>query len=144
LEIYSKSNKQSPNISSGPQASLKHKIGELEEAKLEIKRLKESLDRYKSPTLNKIIIPTQQIPTQMLLDNPTTGQSHHHNEKDENAYLSAATDYTKKIKSLEETIRELHKNLSSKKQEETALLNDMEITGQAFEDMQVTIWKGLN
>ena len=34
-------------------------------------------------------------------------------------------------------MRELHKMLGNKKQEEAALLNDMEITGQAFEDMQV-------
>lgn len=42
----------------------------------------------------------------------------------------------KKIKQLEDNIRDLHRNLSNKKQEETALLNDMEITGQAYEDMQ--------
>jgi E3 ubiquitin-protein ligase BRE1 len=45
-------------------------------------------------------------------------------------------DYSKKVKNLEDTIRDLHKNLNNKKHEESALLNDMEITGQAFEDMQ--------
>ena len=45
-------------------------------------------------------------------------------------------DYSKKLKSLEDNIRDLHKSLNNKKQEEVALLNDMEITGQAFEDMQ--------
>jgi hypothetical protein len=44
--------------------------------------------------------------------------------------------YNKKIKVLEDNVRELHRSLNNKKQEETALLNDMEITGQAFEDMQ--------
>ncbi len=136
LEIYSKSNKhqqlQSPNVSS--QNAPKHKIVELEEAKLEIKRLKEALDRYKSSS-SKIIIPTQQIPTQPAPDQASG--AHHHHGQDEHAYASAANDHLKKIKSLEETVRELHKNLNSKKQEETALLNDMEITGQAFEDMQV-------
>ncbi len=112
----------------------KHKIVELEEAKLEIKRLKEALDRYKSSS-SKIIIPTQQIPTQPAPDQASG--AHHHHGQDEHAYASAANDHLKKIKSLEETVRELHKNLNSKKQEETALLNDMEITGQAFEDMQV-------
>jgi E3 ubiquitin-protein ligase BRE1 len=37
---------------------------------------------------------------------------------------------------LEDNIRDLHKNLNNKRQEEAALLNDMEITGQAYEDMQ--------
>ncbi len=37
---------------------------------------------------------------------------------------------------MEDNIRDLHKNLNNKRQEEAALLNDMEITGQAYEDMQ--------
>ena len=45
----------------------------------------------------------------------------------------------KKFKAQEEKIIELHKMLSNKKQEEAALLNDMEITGQAYEDMQVRL-----
>lgn len=99
----------------------KQKIVELDEAKLEIKRLKEALDRYKS---NKA--------TQQQADNVNS-----HNSQDDSSHNPLpGVDYSKKIKSLEETIRELHKNLNSKKQEETALLNDMEITGQAFEDMQ--------
>lgn len=117
------------------QTAPKHKIVELEEAKLEIKRLKEALDRYKSSS-SKIIIPTQQIPTQAP-DQASGAHHHHHHGQDEHACASVANDHLKKIKSLEETVRELHKNLNSKKQEETALLNDMEITGQAFEDMQV-------
>lgn len=93
------------------------KPNELDDAKREIKRLREQLDKYKS---NKHVT----TPTTSNLTSPVT-QHHHHDH-----------DSLKKIKSLEETIRELHKNLNSKKQEETALLNDMEITGQAFEDMQ--------
>jgi E3 ubiquitin-protein ligase BRE1 len=49
---------------------------------------------------------------------------------------SSIVDYSKKIKSLEDNLRDLHKNLNNKRQEEAALLNDMEITGQAYEDMQ--------
>ena len=125
--MYSKSNKQSPSVSNPAGSSNpKTKSIELEEAKLEVKRLKELLDRYK---LNK--------------NNPghTQGEhssSHHPSEHTQhNSSSSHPPDYLKKIKSLEENIRELHKSLNSKKQEETALLNDMEITGQAFEDMQV-------
>lgn len=42
----------------------------------------------------------------------------------------------KKIKRLEDTTSELSKALIAQKQEEEALLNEMEVTGQAFEDMQ--------
>ncbi|CAC5393361.1 BRE1 [Mytilus coruscus] len=41
-----------------------------------------------------------------------------------------------KIIKMEKTISELSKNLSTQKQREEALLNEMEVTGQAFEDMQ--------
>lgn len=97
----------SPATPSTPQSSQKSSANnELDDAKREIKRLREQLK------LN-----------------------HHHHDHSEHSHLTTS-DYIKKIKSLEETIKELNKHLSSKKQEETALLNDMEITGQAFEDMQ--------
>lgn len=48
----------------------------------------------------------------------------------------ADEDAMKKIRSLEETLASLHKNLAAQKQEEEALLSEMEVTGQAFEDMQ--------
>jgi len=41
-----------------------------------------------------------------------------------------------KMRSYQETIRDLEKNLETRKQEEAALLNEIEVTGQAFEDMQ--------
>ena len=40
------------------------------------------------------------------------------------------------MRSYQETIRDLEKNLETRKQEEAALLNEIEVTGQAFEDMQ--------
>lgn len=42
----------------------------------------------------------------------------------------------KKIKKLEEELEELEKSLAAKEQEEAMLLKEMEVTGQAFEDMQ--------
>lgn len=48
----------------------------------------------------------------------------------------ADEDALNKIKALEETVQHLKKNLSVQKQEDEALLNEMEVTGQAFEDMQ--------
>ncbi|KAK4018412.1 E3 ubiquitin-protein ligase Bre1-like isoform X2 [Daphnia magna] len=42
----------------------------------------------------------------------------------------------RKIRSLEEGVHQLQKQVAAQKQEEEALLNEMEVTGQAFEDMQ--------
>lgn len=40
------------------------------------------------------------------------------------------------MRSFQDVIRNLEKNLETRKQEEAALLNEIEVTGQAFEDMQ--------
>lgn len=48
----------------------------------------------------------------------------------------ADEDALKKIRTLEETVQQLQKSLTAQKQEDEALLNEMEVTGQAFEDMQ--------
>ena len=40
------------------------------------------------------------------------------------------------MRSFQDMIRDLEKNLETRKQEEGALLNEIEVTGQAFEDMQ--------
>lgn len=48
----------------------------------------------------------------------------------------ADEDAMRRIAKLEELVKELQKNLAAQKQEEEALLNEMEVTGQAFEDMQ--------
>lgn len=42
----------------------------------------------------------------------------------------------RKNRTLEETVHQLQKQVAAQKQEEEALLNEMEVTGQAFEDMQ--------
>ncbi|KAL4223063.1 E3 ubiquitin-protein ligase BRE1A [Mactra antiquata] len=48
----------------------------------------------------------------------------------------AEEDALRKIKKLEDNITELQKNLATQKQREDVLLNEMDATGQAFEDMQ--------
>lgn len=48
----------------------------------------------------------------------------------------ADDDAMRKIRALEEGIHQLQKKLAEKKQEEEALLSEMDVTGQAFEDMQ--------
>ncbi|XP_076345549.1 E3 ubiquitin-protein ligase Bre1 isoform X9 [Tachypleus tridentatus] len=57
------------------------------------------------------------------------------NERKERRKL-ADEDAMKKIKSLEEIVQQLQKAIAAQKQEEEALLSEMEVTGQAFEDMQ--------
>ncbi|XP_076054151.1 E3 ubiquitin-protein ligase Bre1 isoform X2 [Oratosquilla oratoria] len=42
----------------------------------------------------------------------------------------------RKIKQLEESVHTLQRQVAAQKQEEETLLNEMEVTGQAFEDMQ--------
>jgi len=48
----------------------------------------------------------------------------------------AEEDALRKIKKMEESTLELQNKLTAQKQEEEALLNEMEVTGQAYEDMQ--------
>ncbi|XP_054724010.1 E3 ubiquitin-protein ligase BRE1A-like isoform X2 [Uloborus diversus] len=57
------------------------------------------------------------------------------NERKERRKL-ADEEALKKIKSLEDQLQALQKSLTTQKQEEETLLNEMDITGQAFEDMQ--------
>lgn len=140
IDIYTKSSNNSSGSSSKDHKEKKYS-NDLEEAKQEIKRLKECLEKLKSSSSSssKLIVPTQSIPS----NSPSTRHHHkteyHHHHQDESTSLSTSTnaDHVKKIKSLEDSIKELQKNLNNKKQEEIALVNDMEITGQAFEDMQV-------
>nr|XP_061807416.1 E3 ubiquitin-protein ligase BRE1B-like [Nerophis lumbriciformis] len=56
-------------------------------------------------------------------------------EKKESKKL-ADEDALRKIRVAEETIEHLQKKLGATKQEEEALLSEMDVTGQAFEDMQ--------
>jgi len=48
----------------------------------------------------------------------------------------ADEDAMRKLSKYEELVQQMQKTLSAQKQEEEALLNEMEVTGQAFEDMQ--------
>lgn len=56
-------------------------------------------------------------------------------EKKENKKM-ADEDALRKIRAVEEQIEYLQKKLAMAKQEEEALLSEMDVTGQAFEDMQ--------
>jgi len=140
LELI-KHKQSSPATPSTPSRS-----AELDDAKREIKRLKEQLVNYKSSNNKHAPSASSQSNNSNNVTSPhlnphssssSSSNQHHHHHADEHNNSHVSNDSVKKIKSLEETIKELHKSLNSKRQEETALLNDMEITGQAFEDMQV-------
>jgi E3 ubiquitin-protein ligase BRE1 len=58
------------------------------------------------------------------------------NQKKEDKKKVAEEDLSSKIKGLEERTMTLRRQIANQKQEEEALLNEMDVTGQAFEDMQ--------
>jgi len=61
-----------------------------------------------------------------------------HQEQERRGDKRRLTDeeYSRKVAKYEEVIAQLQKNVTAHKQEEETLLNEMEVTGQAFEDMQ--------
>lgn len=149
LDAFSKSSASS--MSSTPTSS-KSSAGAAgvggDETKAELKRTRELFEKLKSVMSSKSLTSSSPLPT---------GNSHHHSDEttplpstptsaghsassSHGSSSGTSVDYLKKIRSLEENVKELHKSLSNKKQEEAALLNDMEITGQAFEDMQVFLF----
>ena len=116
-------------------------VEQLEEAKAEIKRLRDALEQQQqqqkgSKATNHKPSPNDDISSNNPAQASTSSSSSHHQHHAQHHGGSGSVDAKMKIKSLEETIDKLYKSLSSKKQEEAALLADMEITGQAFEDMQ--------
>ena len=156
LEIFSKSQKITSDYNIGNFVDITkikgiNNLNELDEAKIETKRLKESLEKFKNLLGTSSVLPKTFIPTQHISISSPSGtsispssssnitQKHHRDHQENEKYFSNISNeqQLKKIKTLEESIRELHKSLNNKKQEEAALLTDMEITGQAFEDMQV-------
>jgi E3 ubiquitin-protein ligase BRE1 len=101
-------------------------------------------------TLKKVIVTLNELKTNQKssLQTPITQSQEKTTAKSKSAHSKSSntpssTDgescehhHFKKIKHLEEQIRDLQRSLNNKKLEETALLNDMEITGQAFEDVK--------
>lgn len=57
-------------------------------------------------------------------------------EKFHKSPRGSEVELARKAKALEETVTDLRRNLAATKQEEEALLSEMDVTGTAFEDMQ--------
>ncbi|KAK3591494.1 hypothetical protein CHS0354_031601 [Potamilus streckersoni] len=103
------------------------------------KELKLLLDMYKSAPKeqrDKVqLMASEKRSKQEIEDLKGQIRKMQENERKEKRKL-AEEDALRKIKRMEEQISELQKNLSIQKQREEALLNEMDVTGQAFEDMQ--------
>ncbi|XP_060078358.1 E3 ubiquitin-protein ligase Bre1-like [Ylistrum balloti] len=112
---------------------------QLKQAQASQKELKLLLDMYKSAPKeqrDKVqLMASEKKARQEIEELKTHIKKMQETERKERRKL-AEEDAIRKIKKMEETITELQKNLTSQKQKEEALLDEMEVTGQAFEDMQ--------
>ena len=137
------------------QSPLKSSNDSSEATKSDRNRAKEAYEKDKNKKSSSSVIasPSSSSSTTHHVSSSTgnnAGDEHSNTPTSSSNQLSSSTSSAapthlndinyKKIRQLEDQVRDLHKNLSNKKQEEAALLNDMEITGQAFEDMQVIIF----
>ncbi|XP_064619535.1 E3 ubiquitin-protein ligase BRE1B-like isoform X2 [Lineus longissimus] len=119
---------------------LKQQLKKSQDSQKEMKLL---LDMYKSAPkdqrdkvqLQFQLMSAEKKARQEIDDLKSCIQKMRENERKEKRKL-ADEDAIRKIKKMEETINDLQKKLDAQKQEEEALLNEMEVTGQAFEDMQ--------
>uniref|UniRef100_A0A8D8V414 E3 ubiquitin protein ligase n=1 Tax=Cacopsylla melanoneura TaxID=428564 RepID=A0A8D8V414_9HEMI len=112
---------------------------QLKKALNDMKELKLLLDMYKS--LNKEqrdkvqLMATEKKTRAELEDLKLQLKKVQDSKRDERKKL-ADEEAMRKIKQLEDQTHQLQKQVATHKQEEEALLNEMEVTGQAFEDMQ--------
>jgi E3 ubiquitin-protein ligase BRE1 len=145
-------NKLIKNQDKHQQSPLKSSNNDSEATKTDRSRLREALEKNKKPSNSTIASPSSLSSTTHQVSSSTgnhVGDEHSNtptSSSNQSSSMATATpihsseSHYKKIRQLEDQVRDLHKNLSNKKQEEAALLNDMEITGQAFEDMQVIFY----
>jgi len=111
----------------------------LKKAQAEMKERSLLLDMYKTctkETRDKVALMAAEKKTKVELEE-ARGQIKKMSETNREAVKKLADeDATRRIKQLEEQVESLRRQVASHKQEEETLLNDMEVTGQAFEDMQ--------
>ncbi|KAF3426495.1 hypothetical protein E2986_14147 [Frieseomelitta varia] len=105
----------------------------------EMKEMKLLLDMYKGvgkEQRDKVQLMAAERKTRAELDELRQQIKKIQESKREERKKLADEDAQIKIKKLEEQAYTLQRQVASQKQEEEALLNEMEVTGQAFEDMQ--------
>ncbi|XP_033213757.1 E3 ubiquitin-protein ligase Bre1 isoform X2 [Belonocnema kinseyi] len=112
---------------------------QLKKAVNEMKEMKLLLDMYKGvgkEQRDKVQLMAAERKTRAELEELRQQIKKIQESKREERKKLADEDAQMKIKKLEEQTYSLQKQVASQKQEEEALLNEMEVTGQAFEDMQ--------
>uniref|UniRef100_A0A8C7Y4A3 E3 ubiquitin protein ligase n=1 Tax=Oryzias sinensis TaxID=183150 RepID=A0A8C7Y4A3_9TELE len=102
---------------------------ELKKAQESQKEMKLLLDMYKSA-------PKEQRDKVQLMAAERKSKAEVEDFRMKESKKLADEDALRKIRVAEETIEHLQKKLAATKQEEEALLSEMDVTGQAFEDMQ--------
>lgn len=112
---------------------------QLKKAVNEMKEMKLLLDMYKGvgkEQRDKVQLMAAERKTRAELEDLRQQVKKIQESKREERKKLADEDAQIKIKKLEEQAYNLQRQVAGQKQEEEALLNEMEVTGQAFEDMQ--------
>ncbi|XP_068610976.1 E3 ubiquitin-protein ligase BRE1B-like [Brachionichthys hirsutus] len=112
---------------------------ELKKAQESQKEMKLLLDMYKSAPKeqrDKVQLMAAERKSKAEVDELRTRVRELEERERKESKKLADEDALRKIRVAEETIEHLQKKLAATKQEEEALLSEMDVTGQAFEDMQ--------
>lgn len=124
----------------GPESDLVRDLrAQLKKALNDQKEMKLLLDMYKGVSKeqrDKVQLMAQEKKNRAELEELRQQIKKIQESKREDRKKLADEDAMRKIKQLEDQGYQLQKQLATHKQEEEALLNEMEVTGQAFEDMQ--------
>merc|ERR1711872_379335 len=111
----------------------------LKKATNEMKERSLLLDMYKTctkETRDKVALMAAEKKIRCDLDEARVQIKKMSETKKEEKKRLADEDATRRIKELEESVDSLKRQVANHKQEEETLLTEMEVTGQAFEDMQ--------
>jgi len=112
---------------------------QLKKSKAELNERSLLLEMYKScsrETRDKAQLMAAEKRARNELDEMKTQMKKMAETKKEEKKRLADEDATRRIKQLEESVESLKRQVTNHKQEEETLLTEMEVTGQAFEDMQ--------
>merc|ERR1712223_591552 len=118
---------------------IKELKGNLKKAQAELKERSLLLDMYKTctkETRDKVALMAAEKKIRGDLEDCRSQIKKMSETNKEAVKKLADEDATRRIKQLEEQAATLQKQVANHRQEEEALLNEMEVTGQAFEDMQ--------
>ena len=113
--------------------------GQIKKAQNDVKEMKLLLDMFKTlpkEQRDKATLMAAEKKVKGELEDSRNELKRVREAKKEEKKRLADEDAQRRIRQLEETCAALQKQVANHKQEEEALLSEMEVTGQAFEDMQ--------